>query len=46
MTTPQNHSFTTQIVHADRLGGAEQGAIHKPIHTSVQYGYELSLIHI
>ena len=40
MTTPQNHSFTTQIVHADRLGGAEQGAIHKPIHTSVQYGYE------
>ena len=43
MTTPQNHSFTTQIVHADRLGGAEQGAIHKPIHTSVQY---LSLIHI
>jgi O-acetylhomoserine (thiol)-lyase len=40
MTTPQNHSFTTQIVHADRLGGAEHGAIHKPIHTSVQYGYD------
>ena len=40
MTTPQNHSFTTQIVHADRLGGAEQGAIHQPIHTSVQYGYD------
>jgi O-acetylhomoserine (thiol)-lyase len=32
--------FTTQIVHADRLGGAPQGAIHQPIHTSVQYGYE------
>ena len=40
MTTPQNQSFTTQIVHADRLGGAEHGAIHKPIHTSVQYGYD------
>lgn len=40
MTTPHDYQFTTQIVHADRLGGAEQGAIHKPIHTSVQYGYE------
>ena len=40
MTTPQNRSFTTQIVHADRLGGVEHGAIHKPIHTSVQYGYD------
>ncbi len=32
--------FTTQIVHADRLAGAEHGAVHQPIHTSVQYGYE------
>lgn len=40
MTTPHPPSFTTQIVHADRLGGAEHGAIHKPIHTSVQYGYD------
>lgn len=40
MTTPYQPSFTTQIVHADRLGGAEHGAIHKPIHTSVQYGYD------
>ena len=40
MTTPQNPRFTTQIVHADRRGGAEQGAIHQPIHTSVQYGYD------
>ena len=30
----------TQLVHADRLGGVEHGAIHKPIHTSVQYGFE------
>lgn len=40
MNTPHQPSFTTQIVHADRLGGAEHGAIHKPIHTSVQYGYD------
>ena len=32
--------FTTHIVHADRLGGAEHGAVHVPIHTSVQYGYD------
>ncbi|MDM0013112.1 cystathionine gamma-synthase family protein [Variovorax sp. J22P168] len=28
------------IVHGDRRGGVEHGAIHKPIHTSVQYGFE------
>lgn len=32
--------FTTEIVHADRLAGTEHGAVHQPIHTSVQYGYE------
>ena len=32
--------FTTQIVHNDRLQGVEDGAVHKPIHTSVAYGYE------
>ena len=40
MTTPHKPNFTTQIVHADRLGGAEKGAVHQPIHSSVQYGYE------
>ena len=40
MTTTQTNRFTTQILHADRRGGAEQGASHKPIHSSVQYGYE------
>lgn len=40
MTTPKTPHFSTQIVHADRLGGAEHGAIHAPIHSSVQYGYE------
>ncbi len=32
--------FTTQNVHADQHFGVEHGGIHKPIHTSVQYGYE------
>ena len=40
MNTQPNRRFTTQIVHADRLGGAEHGALHQPIHTSVQYGFD------
>ena len=32
--------ITTRIVHAARRFGIEHGGIHKPIHTSVQYGYE------
>ncbi|WP_431276332.1 cystathionine gamma-synthase family protein [Variovorax ureilyticus] len=28
------------ILHADRRSGVEHGAIHKPIHTSVQYGFD------
>ncbi len=32
--------FTTTTVHADQHFGVEHGGIHKPIHTSVQYGYE------
>lgn len=32
--------FTTAIVHSNRLTGVEHGAIHKPIHTSVQYGFD------
>lgn len=31
--------FTTRTVHGDRLGDVEHGGIHKPMHTSVQYGY-------
>jgi len=30
---------TSATLHGDRRGGVEHGAIHKPIHTSVQYGY-------
>ena len=36
----KTHGFTTQNVHADQQFGVEHGGIHKPIHTSVQYGYE------
>jgi O-acetylhomoserine (thiol)-lyase len=37
MTQP---GFTTANVHADQHFGVEHGGIHKPIHTSVQYGFE------
>ena len=33
------HGFTTTILHADRRLNVEHGAVHKPIHTSSQYGY-------
>ena len=32
--------FTSKIVHSDRLGGIEHGAMHKPVHSTVAYGYE------
>ena len=32
--------FTTSILHSDRLTKPEHGALHKPIHTSVTYGYD------
>ena len=34
--------FTTQVVHHDRLQGVEHGSVHKPVHTSVAFGYESS----
>lgn len=30
---------STRILHADRLGGAEHGATHKPLHIATGYGY-------
>ncbi len=35
-----HQTFSTENVHLDRLGAVEHGGIHKPIHTSVQYGFE------
>ena len=34
------HGFTTTILHADRSGDVEHGAVHKPIHTSSQYAFD------
>ncbi len=31
--------FTTSILHADRESAIEHGALHKPLHLSVAYGY-------
>ena len=31
--------FTSKIVHHDRIDGIEHGAVHKPVHTSVAFGY-------
>lgn len=30
---------TTRILHADRLGGVEHGAVHKPMHPSAAFSY-------
>ncbi|MFT4103214.1 MAG: cystathionine gamma-synthase family protein [Burkholderiaceae bacterium] len=32
--------LSTRTLHADRLAGVEHGGIHKPIHTSVQFGFD------
>jgi O-acetylhomoserine (thiol)-lyase len=34
------YGFTTTIVHGDRQKPIEHGSLHKPIHTSVTFGYE------
>ncbi|HSU45132.1 MAG TPA: cystathionine gamma-synthase family protein [Casimicrobiaceae bacterium] len=39
----ENHherGFTTAILHSDRDAAIEHGALHKPLHVSVAYGYE------
>jgi O-acetylhomoserine (thiol)-lyase len=38
----ENHphrGFTTAILHSDRDAPIEHGALHKPLHLSVAYGY-------
>jgi O-acetylhomoserine (thiol)-lyase len=32
--------ITTQLLHADRRGGVEHGATHKPIHVATAFGYQ------
>jgi len=39
MTTKRALAATTRLLHADRLGGVEHGAIHKPLHVSAAFNY-------
>ena len=36
----QTRGFTTAILHSDRDASIEHGALHKPLHLSVAYGYK------
>ncbi|MFL6706710.1 MAG: cystathionine gamma-synthase family protein [Massilia sp.] len=36
---PRQFGFTTTILHNDRRKGIEHGSLHKPVHTSVAFGY-------
>lgn len=38
-TTTPPRGFTTAILHSDRDAVIEHGALHKPLHLSVAYGY-------
>ncbi len=40
MSTPKTRGFTTTILHSDAEAGIEHGALHKPLHLSVAYGYK------
>ena len=35
-----SYGFTTTILHSDRQKDIEHGSVHKPIHTSVLFGYK------
>ena len=37
--SPPKRGFTTSILHSDRDLAVEHGALHKPLHLSVAYGY-------
>ncbi|MGV8894740.1 MAG: cystathionine gamma-synthase family protein [Burkholderiaceae bacterium] len=40
MSDLKNTGFTTSILHSDRQKTIEHGSLHKPIHTSVAFGYK------
>ncbi len=40
MTDQASYGFTTTILHSDRQKDIEHGSPHKPIHTSVLFGYK------
>ncbi len=39
MSEKKSYGFTTTILHNDRHKPIEHGSLHKPIHTSVAFGY-------
>jgi O-acetylhomoserine (thiol)-lyase len=39
MSESPKPGFTTAILHSDRASDVEHGALHKPLHLSVAYGY-------
>jgi len=39
MTDSKKYGFTTTTLHSDRQKEIEHGSLHKPIHTSVTFGY-------
>ena len=39
MSDKKNYGFTTTILHNDRRKEIEHGSLHKPVHTSVTFGY-------
>ncbi len=39
MNDTKKYGFTTTILHSDRQKSIEHGSLHKPIHTSVTFGY-------
>ncbi|NHZ97299.1 cystathionine gamma-synthase family protein [Massilia sp. CCM 8734] len=40
MSEKKSYGFTTTILHNDRQKPIEHGSLHKPIHTSVTFGYD------
>lgn len=36
---PRPYAASTRLVHADRLGGVEAGAAHKPLHVAAAFSY-------
>jgi len=36
---PEPKGLTTRLLHADRLGGVEHGAVHKAMHTSAAFSH-------
>lgn len=39
MSESRKYGFTTTILHSDRQKPIEHGSLHKPVHTSVTFGY-------